>query len=624
MFTSNAVRERLDRASEHGLYRIERMDGGAGYVVIVFPEAIRIVETGAGVSAGSICEPGSAFVDYARRIYEAERDQLVFVLLQGSIGAMFEARECLRGMWPDQVLTIGLGRRRQRASEVRLARRHPGLHPRLRRAAAVIRTAGDAPDLRAAPARRTSRRMPDFAGVALVDILANGVAILIIVIVVTIAARMEREERYAEQADEIAAVMSHKFSTSLVLNSLAASPPARLHDYDASPLDQVLDPDLLPILELHPGFVREFYSGTIWTRRELLEAHGGLGAWLAGFSDERKSRLRVDVYDIPQFYLTMSILREHGIRVFHWHFLAGALSPGEAARCPPGVAAKDCPGGGEAPAPLPRLTLDDAGAGGLAGLESPLYESPSGGGHGTNGAGDSRDSLPDGSGAGPGPMPGGAVPGMAGLGGRGVRRPGRDPGSVQSGTPAGRRNGGGRRRQPRAGRRRSGSGRRATRLAPRFARGGAEPGIRRRSGGSTPARPRRSAASPTRAGEVASPPPARAAGSRTGKGRGKAEPDGERPHAPGATRAGTGRGSRFASRCPNRSGARRGPAAWRRPRSRRCSESSSTTSASSRTRWTRAAPRARGSTASRSGCRTPSGRRLRSPRRSARSRGTSP
>ena len=107
LFSGSAVRERLDRASEHGLHRIERMDGGAGYVVIVFPDAIRIVETGTGVSAGAVCEPGSAFVDYARRVYGQERDQLVFFLLQGSIGAMSEARECLRGMWPDQVLTIG-------------------------------------------------------------------------------------------------------------------------------------------------------------------------------------------------------------------------------------------------------------------------------------------------------------------------------------------------------------------------------------------------------------------------------------------------------------------------------------------------------------------------------------
>ena len=45
------------------------------------------------------------------------------------------------------------------------------------------------------------RRMPDFAGVALVDILANGVAMLIIVIVLSIATRAEREQRYAEQTD---------------------------------------------------------------------------------------------------------------------------------------------------------------------------------------------------------------------------------------------------------------------------------------------------------------------------------------------------------------------------------------------------------------------------------------
>ena len=107
VFSSTAVRERLDRASEHGLHRIERMDGGSGYVVIVFPGTLRIVETGAGVSAGEICEPDGTFVDYARRIYEQDQDQIVFFLLDGSIGVMSEARECLRAMWPNRLLTIG-------------------------------------------------------------------------------------------------------------------------------------------------------------------------------------------------------------------------------------------------------------------------------------------------------------------------------------------------------------------------------------------------------------------------------------------------------------------------------------------------------------------------------------
>ena len=83
------------------------MDGGAGYAVIVFPGAVRIVESGVGVSSGSICAPDSAFVEYAQRIYGQEQQQIVFFLLEGSIDAMSEARDCLRGMWPDRRLTIG-------------------------------------------------------------------------------------------------------------------------------------------------------------------------------------------------------------------------------------------------------------------------------------------------------------------------------------------------------------------------------------------------------------------------------------------------------------------------------------------------------------------------------------
>ena len=287
---------------------------------------------------------------------------------------------------------------------------------------------------------RASRRMPDFAGVALVDILANGVAMLIIVIVVTIAARMEREERYTEQVDEVAAVMSHKFSTSLVLNSLAASPPARLHDYESSPLDRVLDPEQLPILELHRGFVREFYTGTIWTRRDLLEERSGLGVWLAGFSDLQRARLRIDVYDVAQFYLAMSILREQGIRVYHWHFLRGALSRREAARCPPGVAAKDCPGGGvEPPAPLPRLASEEPGSGGLHNAGSLLSEllPGSGSGAGAGGIGSIPGYRPDDTGSAPGSLPGGVVPGIAGSTGSRFGVNGGSPGSAGTGSGAG-------------------------------------------------------------------------------------------------------------------------------------------------------------------------------------------
>ena len=107
VYSSAAVRERLDRKEDEGQYRIERMDGGAGYVVIVFPKVLRIIETGAQVQSGLICEAGSPFVDYAQHVYRNEKEQLVFFILEGGVPVMSEARNCLRGLWPGRLLTIG-------------------------------------------------------------------------------------------------------------------------------------------------------------------------------------------------------------------------------------------------------------------------------------------------------------------------------------------------------------------------------------------------------------------------------------------------------------------------------------------------------------------------------------
>ena len=248
------------------------------------------------------------------------------------------------------------------------------------------------------------RRLPDFAGVALVDILANGVAMLIIVVVLSISTRMEREERLVERAEEVVSVMSHRLSTSLVLNSLAASPPARLHDYETSPLDAVYGPEVLPILELHRGFVREFYSGAVWTRHALLAEANPMSAWLSGLGDEPRKRIRVDIYDVDQFYVAMSVFREHGIPIRHWHFVPHGLSLAEASRCPPGVAAKDCGEGsvlgtGEK---WPELVVEDGRPSAPPGTADwPPERLGLGGGQG----GLSR-SL--------GPMPGGVAAGRAG------------------------------------------------------------------------------------------------------------------------------------------------------------------------------------------------------------------
>ena len=267
------------------------------------------------------------------------------------------------------------------------------------------------------------RRLPDFAGVALVDILANGVAVLIIVVVLSITTRMEREERLVERAEEVVTVMSHRLSTSLVLNSLAASPPARLHDYETSPLDAVYGPEVLPILEMHRGFVREFYSGAVWPRRDLLAGGNPMSAWISGLGDAPRQRIRVDIYDVDQFYVAMSIFREHGIPIRHWHFVPHRISLAEAARCPPGVAAEDC-GEGRVlgtEEKWPELAVRDERP-----SAAPARDWP------PAGLGPGLDSARRDAGRSPGPLPGGVAAGRAGAGQTGFS--GRD-GELVSGVP---------------------------------------------------------------------------------------------------------------------------------------------------------------------------------------------
>lgn len=192
-------------------------------------------------------------------------------------------------------------------------------------------------------------RIPNFAGIALVDILANGVAVLVIVIVLSIAARADKEARYTEKVHEIGVVMTREFSTSLVLNRMAASPPALLHDYENSPNDQVWHPQIMPVLEFHRNVVRDPYSGKVWTRGDLLQTPNSLDDFLLRLPTTARQSIRGDIYDVGTYYLLMSILSDHGIRIYHWHFMGGkggSLATGNIGDCPPGISFEDCMGSG--------------------------------------------------------------------------------------------------------------------------------------------------------------------------------------------------------------------------------------------------------------------------------------
>ncbi len=177
---------------------------------------------------------------------------------------------------------------------------------------------------------RYVRPLPGFAGVALADILANSVAILIIMIVVTLMVRHEQEEERLEQTEEVSVVLSRELASSLVMNDLPTSPPAVLHDYVTSPLDRNPSHTNMPIIELHDDFIRDYYTGKLFTRDELLFLDNAFDAYVASLNPSQLVRMRVDIYSIKLFYIAMSILKDHNHSPRHWHFLgyAGAANGG--------------------------------------------------------------------------------------------------------------------------------------------------------------------------------------------------------------------------------------------------------------------------------------------------------
>lgn len=170
-----------------------------------------------------------------------------------------------------------------------------------------------------------------FSGVALADILANGVAIIVIMIVVSLMIHAEQEREKLEQTEDIAVLLSREIASSLVMNSLPTSPPAVLHNYTTSPLDRSPNHATMPIIELHDKFVRNYYTGAMYPRNELLKHDNALDKYITSLTPQQLVRLRIDIYSIAQFYIAMSILKHHNHKPRHWHFLgetAGGLASG--------------------------------------------------------------------------------------------------------------------------------------------------------------------------------------------------------------------------------------------------------------------------------------------------------
>lgn len=168
--------------------------------------------------------------------------------------------------------------------------------------------------------------------IALADIMANGVVVLLILITLSLSVKEETVDQELEQISDIGTVMAREIASSLITNALPSSAPAVLHDYRHARRAN------MPRIALHPDhlFIEGAGDGRMLNLRlskgEMLQKNNRLDKFLAKLTPQQKSAMRMDIHHIRHYYLALSILKKHKARIADWHFLglAGAGKAGKA------------------------------------------------------------------------------------------------------------------------------------------------------------------------------------------------------------------------------------------------------------------------------------------------------
>jgi hypothetical protein len=100
------LQQRLAKTIEQGSYKISWENEGEGYVIIAFNEHLFIVEQGKKVAQADICNPDGAFVPYVKNIYQSQKKQLIFAIVESGTLSMRLGRDCMRKILPNKYLSI--------------------------------------------------------------------------------------------------------------------------------------------------------------------------------------------------------------------------------------------------------------------------------------------------------------------------------------------------------------------------------------------------------------------------------------------------------------------------------------------------------------------------------------
>jgi hypothetical protein len=104
---SEDIQAMLERSTENAEFKVSWTDGGEGLIILSYPDKLRILETNETVFPQQICQDSGTFLNYVNKLYNNQKQQIIFAILEGGVKTMAKARDCMLHKNPNKKISIG-------------------------------------------------------------------------------------------------------------------------------------------------------------------------------------------------------------------------------------------------------------------------------------------------------------------------------------------------------------------------------------------------------------------------------------------------------------------------------------------------------------------------------------
>ncbi len=107
LLSSINLEKKMEDFDSGGEFSVGFDNNSEGFVVLSYPGGLYVPSLQQQLTLRSICQSGSAFVSFAKSIYQQKKQQLIFAIVEGGVDTMAVARQCLMKIMPQRKMTIG-------------------------------------------------------------------------------------------------------------------------------------------------------------------------------------------------------------------------------------------------------------------------------------------------------------------------------------------------------------------------------------------------------------------------------------------------------------------------------------------------------------------------------------